>query len=112
MPVDARLTGISLGLTLGFASMTFKTGNEDFKRTILDLFGLDNKMPRKKQWIIMILFGALLALPLILDGSIQMATGYESFNLLRTFTGLVFGFELAVFFSSIILSATTYPKEG
>lgn len=104
MPVDARVTGIFIGLSFGFLAMAFAQGYEDFKRTILALLGFRDEISEKKKWGILICLGAIFALPLVLDGSIQLITTYESFNLLRTFTGTLFGTGLSVFFSSLILS--------
>ncbi len=104
MPVDARVTGNFIGLSFGFLLMTFAQGYEDFKRTILALLGFRDEISEKKKWGILICLGAIFTLPLVLDGSIQLITTYESFNLLRTFTGTLFGSGLSVFFSSLIIS--------
>ncbi len=105
MPVDARVTGIFLGLSSGFFMMSFVKGKEDFKKILLNLVNLDDEMSERKKWLLLILLGSIFALPLILDGSIQLVTGYESFNELRTVTGLIFGFGFSVFISSVILSS-------
>lgn len=48
----------------------------------------------------------LLLIPMIVDGTIQMKTAYESNNRRRFFTGFLFGYGLAMLF--VITSIKTF----
>lgn len=50
----------------------------------------------------------LLMLPMIIDGFLQLLTNYESTNLKRFFTGLLFGISLIYLFSQTIIAAFNY----
>lgn len=66
-PVCARCTGIAIGYIIGFIlSFIFK-------------FNF---------WIL------ILVIPMILDGTIQLYTKYESSNIKRLITGFLFGFSI------------------
>ncbi len=108
MPVCARDVGIFVGFSLGFLLMSFVRGARDLKDILLDTMNLDTEMSETKKTIFLIIVGAVLALPLILDGSIQLVSDYESFNAFRTFTGLLFGFGFSVFISGLILSSSSF----
>ncbi len=108
MPVCARDVGIFIGFSFGFLLMSFIRGARDLKDTLLDVMNLDTEMKEMNKTIILFVVGAILALPLILDGSIQLVTDYESFNAFRTFTGLLFGFGFSVFISGMILSSSSF----
>lgn len=105
MPVCARDVGSFIGGSIGLLLMSFTKGCKNLKDTLLDMMDLDLSMPERKKTVVLILIGALFALPLVLDGSIQLVTDYESFNEFRTFTGVLFGFGFSVFISAMILSA-------
>ena len=49
-------------------------------------------------WLLSPLAAALLLIPLILDGFIQLKTVYESTNLRRVVTGFLFGYGLVSLF--------------
>ncbi len=105
MPVCARDVGIFSGLSLGLFVMMFIGPEYDFKDILLKLVPMDIKLTESKKNIVLIFLGALFALPMALDGGIQLVTSYESTNLTRVITGLIFGFGFAAFISSILLSA-------
>lgn len=72
LPLCARCTGELAGILAGLAT-----------------YGLVHPTP---------LLAALLLVPLVVDGGVQMLTAYESGNLRRLATGLLFGYGLAVLF--------------
>jgi len=108
MPVCARDVGIFVGFSLGFFLMSFTRGARDLENILLDTMNLDTNMPKIKKITILAIIGGILALPLVLDGSIQLVTDYESFNAFRTFTGVLFGFGFSVFISALILSSSSF----
>ncbi len=110
MPVCSRDVGIFSGFTFGFLLMSFSRGGRDTKDIMLDLLNFDLAMTESKKTFILIVLGGIFALPMILDGGLQMISDYESFNAFRTLTGLLFGFGFSVFISSIILSSTPYEN--
>ncbi len=71
MPVCARDAGLFLGAPLGFLFLWL--------------------YPRNVPWAIII----LMAVPMVLDGSIQLVTEYESNNTMRLLTGTGAGAALA-----------------
>lgn len=105
MPIAGRSTGIFIGLTIGFFTMSFVDSAGDFKHTLLGLVGADLDMSENKEWLLLFLFAALFALPMILDGGLQFVIDYDSFNEFRTFTGILFGLGFSAFISSMILSS-------
>jgi len=105
MPIAGRITGVFFGFTAGFFLMSFVSGSENYKRTLLDLMKVDPELSNGKEMALLFLLGALFILPMILDGSLQFVIDYDSFNEFRTFTGFLFGFGFSVFISSIFLSS-------
>ena len=71
-PICARCTGELAGIILGVLLFGF------YRPKVLVL--------------------CVLLLPLIIDGSIQLTTKYESTNLRRLFTGILFGYALVTLF--------------
>ncbi|MFP3871562.1 MAG: DUF2085 domain-containing protein [Candidatus Aenigmatarchaeota archaeon] len=104
MPVCARDVGIFIGFSAGFLLMTFVRGGKEFKDQILGLINIDPKISEMKKRAILLALGAVFVLPIALDGGIQLVTDYESFNELRTVTGLIFGFGFSIFVSALLLS--------
>ena len=105
MPIAGRMTGIFIGFTVGFFLMSFASGSENYKRTILDLLKVDPEWSKGKEMALLFSLGALFLLPMILDGGLQFVIDYDSFNEFRTLTGILFGFGFSVFISSILLSS-------
>ncbi len=72
-PLCARCTGIAIAQPLGFIAALLFNGV-----------------------VYPPLFWGLMLMPLILDGTFQLFTKYESNNPLRTFTGVLFGFAFGM----------------
>lgn len=83
-PLCARCTGELVGIVLGFVSCFFY-------------------LP--PAWA-----AALLLVPLILDGSIQLLTRYESTNPRRVVTGLLFGYGLCILFVLLNISGFRFGR--
>ena len=104
MPIAGRMTGIFIGFTAGFFLMSFASGSENYKRTLLDLLKVDPEWSNGKEMALLFFLIVLFMLPMILDGGLQFVIDYDSFNEFRTLTGILFGFGFSAFISSIILS--------
>ncbi len=113
MPVCARCAGIFVGISIGLLAMVFVKPYFDYKDTLLQ-FVPGNHFNRKKNIKILILFllAAVVALPMVLDGGIQMVTDYESTNPIRTLTGLIFGIGLSVFVMALFMSSIAEAREN
>lgn len=74
-PLCARCTGILIGYIAGL------------------IFGIIFNLP----WEVI-----FLVVPLAVDGTVQLKTSYESTNLKRLITGILYGFDLVGFILSII----------
>ena len=59
------------------------------------LFGMIASLIVSIIWIMPLRLCLLLILPLVIDGAMQKATRYESNNVLRFVTGVLFGYALA-----------------
>lgn len=77
-PICARCTGQLIGIPLGFIICC--------KFVVLNFW-----------WIVLIM------MPLIIDGTIQHKTNYESNNFKRLITGILFGIALSTIFAHIHL---------
>jgi len=106
MPVCARDVGIFIGFSAGFLMMSFVRGGKELKNLLLELVYISTDISERKKVAILVLLGAVFALPMVLDGGIQLVSDYESFNEFRTLTGLLFGFGFSVFVSALFLSVT------
>ncbi len=98
MPVCARDVGMLLGMTGGFALALTAVPAATLSGTFRSM------LPFVRSRMTMVaMFGMLLA-PLPMDGFLQLLTGYESVNVLRTVTGLLFGLGLAMLSSLFLLA--------
>jgi uncharacterized membrane protein len=98
MPVCARDVGVLLGMAGGFALALTAVPAATLSGTFRSM------LPFVRSRIAMLaMFGMLLA-PLPVDGFLQLLTGYESVNVLRTVTGLLFGLALALLSSLFLLA--------
>ena len=104
MPVCARDVGIFVGMSIGFLFMSFAQLDYDYKNVLLKVLHIDTSISEKKKIAILMIVGAIVVLPIALDGGIQLVTSYESNNPLRTTTGLLFGVGFSIFVSSLLLS--------
>ena len=104
MPVCTRDLGIFFGLAIGGFWFSRKGLNRwTVKDTCLSLVPdkwMLNVYLKNRRTLIWILCGAILCLPLILDGFTQLLTSYESNNITRPITGIGFGIGLGVLISS------------
>ncbi|MDO4487809.1 MAG: DUF2085 domain-containing protein [Eubacteriales bacterium] len=78
LPVCARCTGILIGFLIAVITLFF------FRADITVLL--------------------LMLLPLIIDGAVQRLTHYESNNILRLATGILFGFAATSFFAISVIA--------
>lgn len=105
MPVCARDVGVFLGLSLGSVIMIFIRKRRDYRDTIFEILPFEQQMPDKKKNYVLFILGALVVLPIGVDGGLQLVTSYESVNPLRTITGLIFGFGFSVFILALLVSS-------
>jgi uncharacterized membrane protein len=95
MAVCARDIAIYIGLMIGLLAAMLISYSTSLSRTFMNIFPkrlrdfVDRRIGRKK---FAILFVAILFAPLVVDGTVQLMTGYESTNLVRVLTGLPLGF--------------------
>jgi uncharacterized membrane protein len=85
MPFCARCTAIFVGLVVG----------------MLVALWLNPKVS--------LLMLALLALPVVIDGGLQLVSSYQSTNLLRVVTGLLAGIAVSLYLSRLV-NAMLAPK--
>ncbi len=105
IPVCARDVGIFVGMSLGFLLMAFVERKNGFKEVLLFFIPNIDKISDFKRTILLVFFGIIFVIPMALDGGIQLVTSYESTNLIRVITGLLFGFGFSAFISSIFISS-------
>ncbi len=98
MPVCARDVGLLVGMTGGFALALAATP----AATIQGTFRAMLPFVQGKLAMAGVLAGLLIPLPL--DGFLQLLTAYESVNPLRTTTGVLFGFGVALLASLFLLA--------
>lgn len=98
LPVCARDVGVLGGLAGGFALALIATPAATFQGTFQAL------LPFVQNRVTALAVLGVVFLPLPLDGFLQLLTGYESINGVRTATGLLFGFGLAVLASLFLLT--------
>ncbi len=113
MPVCARCAGIFIGIALGLFAMIFVEPEYDYKDTLLKFVpGKHHTRKKSTKILILIGLGALVLLPMVLDGGIQLVSEYESTNPTRTITGLIFGIGLSVFLMALIMSSIADIREN
>ena len=84
LPLCARCTGELIGILAGIPIIFF--------------------------WQPPVWFPAVLLIPLVLDGSIQLLTVYESNNLKRVITGFLFGYGLFTLIALLNIAAFRYGQ--
>lgn len=112
LPVDARVSGIVLGGTIAGLTWLALGGNRwTTTDTFLSIVPLRISEPAYRRgyrsrlaW----LTGLGLTLPLALDGGIQLVTSYESSNVKRLVTGVLFGFGVLWWFAA---NLTARPRD-
>jgi uncharacterized membrane protein len=96
MPVCARCTGIIIGNLIGEAACLIASGLNPYSR-----FHIQRSI---NYCLIMSSF----MIPLLLDGSIQFFTGYESNNPLRLVTGILYGIAISSIIDELVRVADYY----
>ena len=89
-PLCARCTGISLGQLVGELNWIPWNNVNPYKRFRL-----------KKSVLYIIAFSSL-TIPLVLDGGIQLLTDYESNNMLRLATGVLYGMAITSIMDELV----------
>lgn len=105
MPVCSRDFGIFLGCNFGIFFIFFVNTRLSPTRVFLNLFLSQEKIDSIKHRKILV--GSILiisAFPLILDGTMQGLTDYESTNTIRIITGFVFGIMYSYGTMALIMS--------
>jgi len=99
MPVCARDTGMLIGLSLGFFISMFSSKGRSIEETALHMFrGRVEGTGRLAALL------AFLILPASVDGLLQIYTGYESINPVRTLTGFMLGMGISIIASLLVLT--------
>jgi len=92
LPVCSRCLGIYLGMSVVFIVALLRHPTGSFFQSLCQLIKFDtNSNPIECDIIIIICLGAILAIPMLADGFLQIVTSYESNNITRLVTGFVFG---------------------
>ncbi len=99
MPVCARDTGMLVGLSFGFFISLFASRGKTVKSTAIKFFHGKVRETKKLAALFLLLF-----LPSAADGFLQLYSGYESINPLRTATGFLLGVGISFLVSIIFLT--------
>jgi len=108
MPVCSRDVGIFIGMSVGFLTVFFTDTSSGVCKAITSIFPKrvrDRILKRIKPRILAAIITSVFLLPMIIDGFLQLTTSYESTNPVRTLTGFLFGWILALFLGSFIASS-------
>ncbi|MDD4255306.1 MAG: DUF2085 domain-containing protein [Methanofollis sp.] len=90
LPLCARCLGILIGMTVIFGySLVVQSHGKFFEA--LNIFLPRSFRKLQYSWILISLIGIGLILPMVFDGFVQLLTVYESTNIKRVITGLLFG---------------------
>ncbi|MFQ5883628.1 MAG: DUF2085 domain-containing protein [Thermoplasmata archaeon] len=107
MPVDARVTSIYVGLTVGLFTATYALQTPSIQASLMSIFPSRFRgFIRRKigyKWFITFLIGALV-LPLAVDGMLQLLTTYESTNVKRVLTGFPLGWVSGLILGVMVLT--------
>jgi len=99
MPVCSRDTGMLIGLSAGFFISMFSPKGRSIGETAFRMFrGRVKGMGRLAALLV------FLILPASADGFLQIYTGYESINPLRTLTGFMLGLGISIIASLLVLT--------
>jgi len=97
IPVCARDLGLLAGMVAGFA---LTVAAEPRARLVDSAAGLLHVRTKK----MLVVAVALLLAPLTVDGFLQLLTAYESTNVLRSATGLLFGLGVSLLAGFLLLT--------
>ncbi|MFQ6128512.1 MAG: DUF2085 domain-containing protein [Thermoplasmata archaeon] len=115
MPVDARVTSIYVGLTMGLLTATFALQAPSILTSLMSLFpSRFRRLIREKigySWFIILLIATLI-LPLALDGALQLFTTYESTNPRRVLTGFPFGWISGLILGVMVSTISKVRREA
>lgn len=112
VPVCARDVGIFSGISLGFFAMIMIVPEKGYKDILLKFIPMDSDLSESRKNIVLVILGGLFVLPMAIDGGVQLVTAYESTNIIRLITGLIFGFGFSVFISALLLSTSMVVKDS
>jgi len=92
LPVCSRCIGIYLGMSLVFLIALWQRPKGSFFQSLCQLIKF-NPISKKEccDFVIIIGIGAILAIPMLADGFLQIFTSYVSNEMTRLFTGFFFG---------------------
>lgn len=92
MPICSRCLGIYLGMTCVFILALLRHPSGSFFQSLCKLIRFNsNAKSVICDIVIIVSLGAILSIPMIADGSLQIFTSYLSNNSTRLFTGFLFG---------------------
>ena len=108
MPVCSRDVGIFIGMSIGFLTAFFTDTSSGVCKAIISVFPKkigSRILKRINPKILAAIIISVFILPMIIDGFLQLTTSYESTNPIRTVSGFLFGWILALFLGSFIASS-------
>lgn len=92
LPVCSRCLGIYLGMSLVFLIALWQRPRGSFFQSLCQLIRFNRTLKKEYcDFVIIICLGAILAIPMLADGFLQIFTSYVSNDFTRLITGFIFG---------------------